>query len=327
MTNGKFIISLDFELMWGVRDKRTMESYGANIKGVHQVIPQLLRTFSNHQVKATFSTVGFLFFETKKDLVKSLPAEKPGYKNSNLSPYNGHFEMVGEDYLHDKFHFGYELINEIKKYPEQEIGTHTFSHFYCLEPGQTIDEFRADLKCAIAAAQMHNIQLSSLVFPRNQFNDAYLKVIEEAGIICYRGNEVSWLYEAKMGEEESLFRRALRLADAYINISGHNCYDDASLKNKFPVNLPSSRFLRPYSHKVKFLDALRLKRIKSGMTYAAKNNLMYHLWWHPHNFGINQEENFSFLEKILQHYGVLNDQYGFKSYTMTELASLLMQAN
>jgi hypothetical protein len=31
---GAFVISLDFELFWGVRDKRTISGYGPNILGV-----------------------------------------------------------------------------------------------------------------------------------------------------------------------------------------------------------------------------------------------------------------------------------------------------
>ena len=57
------------------------------------------------------------------------------------------------------------------------------------------------------------------------------------------------------------------------------------------------------------------------MTFAAKNNLTYHLWWHPHNFGANMEENFKFLEKILQHYKFLNEKYNFQNYTMSSLAA------
>ena len=35
--NGKFIISLDFELMWGVRDEKDKPTYGNNITGVHKI--------------------------------------------------------------------------------------------------------------------------------------------------------------------------------------------------------------------------------------------------------------------------------------------------
>jgi hypothetical protein len=53
--------------------------------------------------------------------------------------------------------------------------------------------------------------------------------------------------------------------------------------------------------------------------------LTYHLWWHPHNFGIHQEENFLFLEKILQHYRQLQQEYQFQSITMTNLAEKLIK--
>ena len=110
------------------------------------------------------------------------------------------------------------------------------------------------------------------------------------------------------------------MLDTYLNISGHNCYADDYLQSSFPVDIPSSRFLRPFSGKLRMLESLRLRRIKSGMTYAAKHNQTYHLWWHPHNFGVNQQENFAFLEQILAHYSELNVAYGFRSYTMSALA-------
>lgn len=38
---GTFVISLDFELMWGVRDVQTKAGYGPNILGVRQAIPAM----------------------------------------------------------------------------------------------------------------------------------------------------------------------------------------------------------------------------------------------------------------------------------------------
>ncbi len=65
MENGKFVISLDFELLWGMRDIENYSAYEENIVGVHTVIPRLLETFTTYDVKATFAIVGFLFFENK----------------------------------------------------------------------------------------------------------------------------------------------------------------------------------------------------------------------------------------------------------------------
>jgi hypothetical protein len=324
VNHGKFVISLDFELMWGVRDKKTIAQYGENIIGVHKVIPQLLLLFDQYRIKGTFSSVGLLFFENKENLLTELPYHQPKYKDDKLSPYNGYFNIIGKNAKDDLHHYAPNLIREIQKYPEQEIGTHTFCHYYCLEEGQTIEAFRDDIRSAINVAKKNNIKITSLVFPRNQFNDEYLKVCLELGIFCYRGNEKAWLYKAVKGSEESSIRRAIRLIDAYINITGHNTYSDEYMFSKMPINIPSSRFLRPYSIKFSFLDNLRLHRIKSGMTYAAKHNQTFHLWWHPHNFGINQSENFLFLEKILIHYDLLSQKYNFKSYTMSALASQLI---
>ena len=55
------------------------------------------------------------------------------------------------------------------------------------------------------------------------------------------------------------------------------------------------------------------------MTATAKKNKLYHLWWHPHNFGKNIEENFETLTSILDHYQELNKNYGMRSLNMQEI--------
>ncbi|MCS6933806.1 MAG: polysaccharide deacetylase family protein [Chitinophagales bacterium] len=324
MQHGKFVISLDFELLWGVRDKKSIADYGENIRAVHEVVPRLLDTFDKYAVSATFSTVGFLFFESKEELLRSIPEKLPTYKHAELSPYNGHFRLLGTRYPEDPYHFASHLIEKIKSRPQHEIGTHTFSHYYCLEEGQTTEQFRADIEQAIKIAARKGVTITSLVFPRNQFNDEYLEVCRQLGIICYRGNEHSWLYEARNKDDEQLHRRALRLIDAYFNISGHHTYPDAYLRSKFPVDIPSSRFLRPYNAALSFLEPLKISRITRAMTHAAIHHHTFHLWWHPHNFGDHTDENFRCLEKILQHYRHLHDKYAFQSYTMSGLARKLM---
>lgn len=320
---GKLIISLDFELLWGVRDKRTPDTYGKNILGVWEALPKLLETFERHHIKATFATVGFLFASTKKELLAYCPTNKPNYTDTNLSPYHSHFNLVGNKEEKDRYHFASQLINLLLQYPNQEIATHTFSHYYCLESGQTKQNFEEDTLAAINIAKKKNIDIKSLVFPRNQFNDEYLALLKHLGINSYRGNERIWFHRAANGKQQQLVKRAFRLLDAYLHISSHHCYSLEELAAKEPFDIPSSRFLRPYSPKLKVLEGLRLRRILKSMTYAAKNRKVYHLWWHPHNFGTHQKENFDFLNKILQHYLHLNAQYGFESLTMRDLSSLL----
>lgn len=323
---GYFVISLDFEIMWGVRDVATLDTYGEHLLGEQQVIPKTLDMFRRFNINATFATVGLLFFNDKAEMLAGIPSRLPQYQNKDLFPYGEYMQTrVGAGAADDPYHFAPHLIQLIKDTPGQEIGTHTFSHYYCLEEGQTVEDFEADLEAAIRIAEKRGIKVTSIIFPRNQYNEKYIHVCKKHGIVAFRNNEHSWLYEAKNGEGEQVIRRAFRLADAYLNISGHHSYPLAPMRTSFPVNIPSSRFLRPYSSSLKALDKLRMRRITRAMTYAAKNKQMYHLWWHPHNFGVNQDENFAFLEKILRHYTVLHQKYNFTSVTMTQLANLLQQ--
>ena len=87
MRKGYFVISLDYELMWGVRDSQTKESYGKNILGVKSAINEMLECFKCYNVNATFAIVGFLFHETKDEIFNNIPNVVPNYKNKKLSPY------------------------------------------------------------------------------------------------------------------------------------------------------------------------------------------------------------------------------------------------
>jgi peptidoglycan/xylan/chitin deacetylase (PgdA/CDA1 family) len=324
--NGKFVISLDFELFWGVRDKRSIDTYGKNIIGVKQAIPAILSLCREYDVRITFSTVGFLFAQNKNELLKYSPSLKPQYTETHLSPYTD-MDSVGDNENDDPYHFGYSLLQQIRVNPQHEIGTHTFSHYYCLEPGQTLTAFSADLVAARHIGQEKGIDVRSLVFPRNQFNQQYLDACKTAGIESYRGNPVSWLYAARNKNDETLLRRLFRLADAYINITGHHCHSKQYVADAPIPNVAASRFLRPFNKKLSLLEGFRLKRITSSMKYAAKNKKLYHLWWHPHNFGSNLEENILFLKQIFTRFEQLREKYRFESVTMTQIAEEIKKDN
>lgn len=74
-----FVISLDFELMWGVRDHESIGSYGAHVLGVREAVRRLLDLFEKKGIRATWATVGFVFCRSKEELVASAPALRPSY--------------------------------------------------------------------------------------------------------------------------------------------------------------------------------------------------------------------------------------------------------
>ena len=323
---GTLVISLDFELNWGVHDVFTQEQYGENILGAREAIPKILDLFKEYDIHATWATVGMLGFSNKKELLKNLPLSQPSYANNNFSPY-GKLKFIGENEVEDPLHFGSSLIRKILEYSNQELATHTFSHYYCLEEGQTIEEFELDLKSSLKIGTLNGRRIQSLVFPRNQTNEDYLQICKKYGISNFRGNENNWIYEASSFHNDPLLKKILRVLDGYLNIFGHQTYPLRTVDMKPIINLPSSLFLRPYNSKLKLLEPLRLRRIKNSMLRAAKKNEVFHLWWHPHNFGIDIDKNIDFLREILKFSAELKREYGFKSLTMGEASTLVLELN
>jgi peptidoglycan/xylan/chitin deacetylase (PgdA/CDA1 family) len=315
---GLLVISLDFELRWGVHDRLGLAGYRDNLLGVRRVVPALLQLFAEFGVRATWATVGMLLLEGKRELLDVLPERRPSYRKPQLSPY-GLLREVGESEREDPFHFAPSLARQIAATPGQEIGSHTFGHYYCLEPGQSVAEFRADLEAAVRVTRTKlGVSPRSLVFPRNQVTAPYLEVCRELGFIAYRGNPDAWAYRARREDDESPVQRAVRLADAYLPLTGRN---SACLRaEQLPVDVKASRYLRPYASALRPLEALRVRRITGDLRDAAERGRLYHLWWHPHDFGIHLAENLGVLRQVLSCFATLRDRYGMESLTMAEAA-------
>jgi hypothetical protein len=207
------------------------------------------------------------------------------------------------------------LIRQIGDTEGQEIGTHTFSQYYCRENGQSVDQFEADMKAAVSIAVDKGYELKSLVLPRNQCEPKYTKVFSKFGLIAYRDEESDWIHE------KVKFRplmRLLRLMDVYFPLTGQGGYIP---KKEYGVwNLTGSRMYKPYFKPLGFLEGIKVRRIKKQMLHAAKNNLVFHLWWHPHNIGVRTDYHLKQLEDIFSYYDELKEKYGMKSMNMREAA-------
>lgn len=321
--DSSLIISLDFELFWGVRDSRG-EEYFETLKNVHEVIPQLLILFEKYDISCTWASVGALFAESYEDFNIHKPSIVPSYEEQKFSPFNdlGYISSID-----DKLLFAPQLISAIKNAPKQEFASHTFSHYYALEKGQTEKEFEADLEACNTIASNLKTKMTSLVFPRNQFNSAYLKICKKLGYTAYRGNPKHWAYQAESRENRSLLKRIFRLVDCYLPFSGSLRQEVKKDAASEMIDVPASIFFRPYSPKLSFFDGLKLWRLKWSMTRTAKKGGVFHLWWHPHNFGKYTDENLKQVEILLKHYELLNKKYNFQSNTMEQVANDFLAKN
>lgn len=311
---GSFIISLDFELHWGGVEKWNLEKKKDYFLNTRKVILELLKIFEEYNTRVTWATVGFLFSSNLEELKNFFPSEKPSYNNQELNYYRLFEEkQVGENETDDPFHFANSLINEVIKTKGQELASHTFCHYYCNEKGQNKKQFDLDLKATQdISCHFFDKKLKSLVFPRNQFNEDYLSVIKGNGYNVIRTNPNVWFWKSK--SKLIFLARAL---DTLFSVSKRLSFPDKDVtSDNGLVKLPASRFFRPYTEKEKVIQKIKIKRIKSEMLLAAKNNEHYHLWWHPHNFGDFPQENLNQLKEILDYHKYLNQEYNFPSKSM-----------
>lgn len=321
---GALVISLDFELHWGVRDKPgILESYGRSLAGARPAVGALLDLFDGMGVHATWATVGFLLARDRDELLRFAPAVRPRYHDARLDPYA---EPIGNDEASDPLHFAPSLVDRIRATPGQELATHTYSHYYCREPGQDGDAFEADLAAAVRIAADRGLPTRSIVFPRNQHNPDYDAALVRHGIVAYRGNPRGRGWNSTAAADATAGTRAARLLDSYLPVYGHHTYDWAALRHPvLPLcNVPASFFLRLPSRRI--LRARALARIRRSMEYAARNRRLIHLWWHPHNFGMDTDARLAALRELLVCYAGLRDRFGMRSLTMAAAAETALHS-
>jgi len=307
---GTLVISLDFELLWGIFDKVEWKQKIQYFENTRRIIPEILNLFEKYNIQCTWATVGMLFNENWDEWNENIPAIQPEYENNRLSAYK--YGRSIQSIESEKLCFAPNLIKQIKQTPGQEIGTHTYSHYYCLEPGQTPESFSDDLNKSVNLAKKFGVNLQSLVFPRNQYNVGYLDVCKENGLKTVRTNPEAWYW--RNTQKDSLQQKLFRTGDAYLGFNNKS-YTDVPEISPDINGQKASRLLRSYSGK-SFLDKSRLKRIESEMSAAAREKEIYHLWCHPHNFGENPEKNLKDLELILSHFKSCREKFGMQSLNM-----------
>ncbi len=317
-TAGQFVISLDFELHWGVRDHTSVEQYRENLLGVRRAIPAMLARFKQRELHVTWATVGLLFAKSRDEALARAPARRPAYRDVALDPYR-ELEQCGATEAEDPFHFAASLVEQIAKTPHQELATHTYSHYYCLEAGPTLGDFVADLDAAKAIGAPFGEVTKSIVFPRNQYDDAHLEALARHGTLAFRGNPGTWFWKPGASDEQTPAKRALRLIDSYAGLP-----KVARVKRHASglVDVPGTRFLRPWTPSFAKLEPVKRLRLEQEVLHAARNGGLFHLWWHPHNFGKHLEQNLALLDSVLDAFDRARAEYGMQSLSMREAAAL-----
>lgn len=317
---GALVLSLDFELHWGVRDHApASERVVRELIASRAAVTTLAQTFAQREVRATWATVGLLFATSGTEAGDLAPALRPAYHRAELDPYG---EPIGATEEDDPLHLAGSLVDLIARTPGQEVGSHTFSHLYCLEHGVDVEMFRADLIAAQAAASARGLRLRSLVLPRNQWRPELGPVLAEAGFECYRGPQPGWANRSRRGDAAGLAVRAARLATTYAGPAVPTFGWDELVEPSGLCNIPASSFLRPLSPRTTPLQPLQDRRLASALRDAARRGRIVHLWWHPQNLVPHTRVNLERLQHLLDEFDRLREAEGMTSLSMSDVSGV-----
>ncbi len=208
MAAGHLVISLDFELHWGMRDRASADRYAANLTGVRRAVPAMLELFQQRGIHATWACVGLLFARTQDEAHAHAPSVRPLVGAGVRDPY-AELESAGPDENYDATHFAGSLVEQIASTPGQELASHSFAHFNWLEGPPQPAAFEADLAAARSIGARFGDVTRSLVFPYNRYDAALLDAAHRSGVTAFRGNPPGWPWQ-----DRSLLRRAARFASS-----------------------------------------------------------------------------------------------------------------
>lgn len=312
---GALVISLDFEMHWGVLERPLDGPYRQNLLGVPDSVRGALSLFREMRIHATWAVVGLLCARSRAEAVRFAPAVRPHYPRRVPDPF---CVPTGEGEHDDPFHYAPTLVREVAGTPGQELGTHTYAHLYCAERADNgAEALRADLRSARAIMrETVGVEPRSVVFPRNQHDVTMEEVLVQEGMPCFRGNPRGWMWVPRRRGPARFAARALRLADTYLPVgrSYATRWQDVP-RPSGAFNVPASFFVRPG------LAEVSARRIARAIRVAARRGEIVHLWWHPHNYGVHTARNLANVRRLLEVFDECRAAHGMESLTMGEVAA------
>ena len=311
MDKGAFILSLDFEGLWGSIGGHTepqVKAFADSVSRNPVVIPRLLSLFEKYKIHCTWAVVGAMLCKNKEEVLNLLSDDvKYQAWGISMKDYISNIEA-------DDVYFFPELIKRVKNCPNQEVGSHTFTHFYANETGVTVEMLRQEMELSRTVLDDLGTEAKTLIMPRNQVEGLDNDVLKKTGFTVLRGRAGGQFQNKKV-------KKVMNFADAYFPLI-RRPFVLSDIGKGDIQNVKASILFRPYFKKLGFIEPLKLWRIKLAMKKAAKRGECFHLWFHPHNVANNMDRNFATLESIFKYYDQLNKKYGFRSVTMSECSAL-----
>lgn len=261
-----FIMSLDCEGKWGMADR--LQPYhhrlvtGANMARAYR---QLLDMLARHELRATFAFVMALTLrDGERDRFPVLERRRNGG-----DPWLKHYWAALDAGLGEGWHEP-DVFDMVRDAGGHEIGSHGFCHRPLGDGSIGADGAAEELGHAREAAKLKQVELRTLVFPRNQVGN--LAAVRSAGYLGYRSRL------ARPGGKPG---RALALLEEFAVWAPPQ---RPSGSGDGLVAIPPGRFFNwRFGARRIVPPAVTRARWRHQLDRCARDGGIVHLWLHPHN--------------------------------------------
>ena len=305
---GSVVISLDAELAWGFHDLQ--EPPATRIERARGSWLDLLGLFEEFEIPATWAIVGHLFLE-----------ECDGRHEDLTTPEGWFSSDPGGRTDEGNVWFAPDLVRAVRDADvDHEIASHTFSHVEFGSEATTKPMAVSELRESTRLANVWDLELRSLVFPRNAVG--HREVLSEFGFRSYRGVAPDRWYDGTGGEpigkalSMTLGRTPPPLVTPTVDRFGL-------------VNIPASLFLFSFEGLPKrvataFGGDPVVRAAKRGIDAAAASEETFHLWLHPNN--LTAPEDLERIRSVLEHLTTVESNTGLDVETMDRIATETLSA-
>jgi hypothetical protein len=317
LEKGKFTISIDHESALGYADYDLSDSDKKRIEGEIFIVRRLISLFEQYNIPATWGVVGHLIDRgCPWDAETPHPEYKrPVHEGEEKDWFREH--PPKNEYENPLWFDTENLISMVRSSPVgHDIGSHSYAHIMYDEEKTNIESIKADLKNIGRVHRVHDVPLTSFIFPRNI--GGYYRYLKLNGFTTYRGVSPKW-YEDKKG-----WKKRLSHFIDYMLPTGRTSTPD--IENFGLVNIPDSMLLIGRNGPRGLLTPkIMVRKAKIGLKMAIRKKEVFHLWFHPSNFSYDTEDQFDIFEEILKEASRLRDEGKLEIQTMEDIANEVLK--
>lgn len=303
------LISIDTEMAWGAVHRGPPNPY--HWPQERDVLRSLLDIFDEHDVPATWATVGHLFLDGCEQVQGRAHPEitRPAYA---WREHDWFHEDPCAPATEESRWYAPDLVREIlDRRTGHEMASHGFSHLIVGDPGCSAEAFDSELAAARTAAEPYGVQLRSFVYPRNAIG--HQDVLRRHGYVAYRG-----VRRDPFGSRHGRPRQLSRLRDRVVPspTSVVRPILEGTLWN-FPTTVmygPDRRSgaARPWQW-----------QLRRRLRHAARHDGLFHIWFHPHNLQRDPATALRGLDRLCRLAAELRAQGRLETLTFGTLADRL----